>query len=85
MLPRLQAEETLEAVTAAALGSGAMKPQEARRLTAALTRRARGHAGPRTADPRVLAAMGIACVREDAPAPGDGNGSAGSGPVREGT
>ncbi|MFQ5775866.1 MAG: hypothetical protein ACE5GS_15190 [Kiloniellaceae bacterium] len=61
MLPRLMAEETLERASAAALGGGAMKPAEARRLAAALRRQA--GPGSRSAgqgpDPRALAFIGI--------------------------
>lgn len=42
MLSRLQAEETLQMATAAALGAGSLRQHEARRLLAALQRQARG-------------------------------------------
>lgn len=43
MLSRLQAEETLQAVTAVALGTGSLRQHEARRLLSTLTRQARGY------------------------------------------
>lgn len=64
MMPRLQAEETLDAATAAALGSGAMERQEARRVAAALERQADPRSAAR-ADRRVLAMIGIGV--EDVP------------------
>lgn len=59
MLPRLAAEETLNAVTATAMGSGTMKESEARRAHADLARTASARRPPQ-ADPRVLSLMGIA-------------------------
>jgi len=46
MLPRLQAEETLQMVTAVALATDSLRQHEARRLLALLQRQARG--GSRT-------------------------------------
>jgi hypothetical protein len=59
MMPRLQAEEALLAVQVTALGTGSLKPGDARavrdRLARAAGRRARAH----RATPEGLAAMGI--------------------------
>lgn len=63
-LPRLQAEETLLGAQATALGSGAMKPADARTAHERLYRIAtNGHAQRRQqASPSVLASMGVAVV-----------------------
>ena len=58
MLPRLQAEDTLAGAAAVALGTGSLKPAEARRLRGALERQARPGPAPR-ADRRALAMIGI--------------------------
>lgn len=74
MMPRLQAQELLDAATASALGGGAMKKGDARRISGRLERQAHGpvraaRVDPGTAQGRaVLGAMGIA-VQE---ARGDG-------------
>ena len=47
MLPRLQAEENISAVTVAALGSGSVKQAEARRITRSWEASARSHGAPR--------------------------------------
>lgn len=63
MLPRIEAEEQLAAVSAVALGGGKVKRNEARRAIARLERQANG--GRRKAvkaTPTMLAAMGIAVV-----------------------
>lgn len=64
MLPRLQAEETLDRVTAAALGAGGLKDRERKSLLRALERQA---AAPRRRaarpDAAMLAMMGIGVKR----------------------
>ncbi len=62
MLPRLMAEETLDASTAVALGSGTLKDPD--RVEGALMRAVRGGRKPpaRLRDPAALAAMGIGVV-----------------------
>ena len=69
MLPRLQAEETLDAVTAFALGTGNLKPQDARRVHAGLLSRANVRAAA-PADPRALSMMGIKVEMVGAPPQG---------------
>lgn len=67
MLPRLEAQEQLAAISAAALGSGHVKTNDARRAIAKLERQAQG--GRRKAvkaTPQVLAGMGIAVVEQQA-------------------
>lgn len=59
MLPRLRAEEMLEASNAMALGSGALRPMEAARLRRELMRQTGGRSAV-PATPMALAAMGIA-------------------------
>jgi hypothetical protein len=61
MMPRLQAEEALDAATAAALGAGTLKHADAHRLWASLRRRAAPAPAPK-ADRRILALMGIEVV-----------------------
>lgn len=62
-LPRLQAEETLLGAQATALGSGAMKPADARTAHERLYRIAtNGGARRQQATPSVLASMGVAVV-----------------------
>ena len=65
MLPRLAAEETLDASTAVALGSGALKA--ARQVSDKLLRTARAGAKPRGAkpSPAMLAQMGIGVVHSN--------------------
>ena len=62
MLPRLVAEETLDAAKAVALGSGTL--EDARGIQAGLLRVARAGAKPRGVkpSPAMLAQMGIAVV-----------------------
>ncbi len=62
MLPRLTAEETLDASTAVALGSGTLK--DASQVEGALMRAVRGDAKPpvRVRDPAALALIGINVV-----------------------
>ncbi len=62
MIPRLSAEETLDASTAVALGSGTLK--DARRVSDGLMRTARAGARQRgpAPSPATLAAMGIGVV-----------------------
>lgn len=67
MMRRLQAEEQLMAVNAAALGSGSVKEADARRALDGLERAANG--GKRRvakATPHILAAMGIAVIEQPA-------------------
>lgn len=60
MIPRIQASETLDAATAAALGSGSLKKGDARRITSSLERRANaGQSRANKPDAAMLAAMGI--------------------------
>ena len=65
MMPRLAAEETLDASTAVALGSGTLKNSKS--VSDNLLRAARAGAkrrGPKPS-PAMLAAMGIAVVPND--------------------
>lgn len=62
MLPRLQAEEQLAAIHAAALGGGHLSRHETGSAIARLERRARGDGRRAPADPAMLAAMGIAVI-----------------------
>lgn len=62
MVPRLQAEEQLAAIQAAALGGGHLSKADVRRAIARLERRAAGTRKRAPANPAVLAAMGIAVV-----------------------
>ena len=65
MLPRLAAEETLDASTAVALGSGTLK--DSRQVSDKLLRTARAGAKRRGSkpSPAMLAQMGIAVVHGD--------------------
>lgn len=61
MLPRLEAEETLNAWGTGSLAAGRVKPAEARRLRAQLQRAADAGQKPAAqASPQALAMMGIA-------------------------
>lgn len=65
MLPKLQAEEQLAAISAASIGGGHVKPADSRRAIRDLERAANG--GRRRAmkaTPEVLAAMGIAVIKQ---------------------
>jgi len=61
MIPRLQAEEALQAVSVTALGTGSMQASDAREAKARLARAATGgrREKPRAATPDDLVAMGI--------------------------
>jgi hypothetical protein len=79
MLPRLEAEETLAAVTATALGTGALKPADAWRVEQALQRQAGGVGRPATFDPRVPPMIGIGVEIAPSPLLAQGNGGEGRG------
>lgn len=57
MMPRLHAQDMLDAANAAALGSGALPSGDAARMRGALERAAGERAAP--IDPRALAMMGV--------------------------
>ena len=64
VLPRLQAEETLDRAASVALGSGTMKKGQAASMRQRLERQIRGPQWrPKPARPDQLAAMGIRVVR----------------------
>lgn len=67
MMPRLKAEEVLDAAAAARLGSGAMAKGDARRMVQSLQRQAGAGRPAAKATPEVLGMMGIAVteVRAD--------------------
>ena len=73
MLPRLDAEEQMARATAAALGAGTMKREDAGRVLSRLERQAAGATSPR-ADPStaagraVLSAIGIKVEEPGTPA-----------------
>lgn len=63
MLPRLKAEEALAVAEAVALGTGSLKPADARARSAQLTRQAVGeHSGRQKASPMLLATLGVGVV-----------------------
>lgn len=63
MLPRLQAQEQLTAIEAAALGSGMVKKDDRRRALAQLERRASGGRRRATkATPAMLRAIGVQVI-----------------------
>lgn len=66
MLPKLQAEEQLAAISAASIGGGHVKPADSRRAIRDLERAANGGRRRRAmkATPEVLAAMGIAVIKQ---------------------
>ncbi|MBB99193.1 MAG: hypothetical protein CML67_06610 [Rhodobacteraceae bacterium] len=67
MLPILQAEDQLRAIDAAALGGGHVKPRDARRALHQLqTTASGGRRKPMKPSPAMLAAAGIAVVRQPA-------------------
>jgi uncharacterized protein involved in response to NO len=59
MLPRLQAEDAVHAVTVGALGAGTMEKYEAQRVMHRLLRAARPRVTAHKAAPADLAAVGI--------------------------
>lgn len=65
MMPRLQAEETLDRARAMQLGSGALEKGAARRLVRDLERQAYPRRPAAKATPAVLGMMGIAVVEVD--------------------
>lgn len=62
MLPRLDAEEQLAAVQAAALGGGHLSKQDTMKALSRLEKRAFGTDKKAPVNPAMLAAMGIAVV-----------------------